>query len=184
MANQGLSQTAGTTVAVNDHPFGDRGQRGGAAPGERDAAAVLGNHGSSGTRRPRQRPRISQHHAGHVNSRDELGEMGESFNVLQDEGEASGLGLDRARENVCAARAELIETTAGFVHLAHHDSLPDLPNRIAFTQYLARSFEEASASGSSFAILCIDLDEFNEANDVFGYAVGDLLLRAVSDRLQ
>jgi diguanylate cyclase (GGDEF)-like protein len=82
----------------------------------------------------------------------------------------------------------LAETTAklkgDLARLAHRDALTDLPNRGAFTEQLEETLEEASASGSTFALLHIDLDEFKEINDVFGPAIGDLLLRAVSYRLQ
>ena len=66
------------------------------------------------------------------NSRDELGEMAESFNVLQEEVRDAALGLDEARENMRTARAELIARHEQIAHLAHHDPLTDLPNRTRF----------------------------------------------------
>jgi diguanylate cyclase (GGDEF)-like protein len=69
-------------------------------------------------------------------------------------------------------------------HMAHHDSLTDLPNRTAFNEYLAATLEKTAASKESFAVLCIDLDRFKEINDVFGHAIGDEMLRQVSGRLQ
>ena len=69
-------------------------------------------------------------------------------------------------------------------HMAHHDALTDLPNRAAFTERLALSFEQAAASGQPFAVLCIDLDRFKEINDVFGHSVGDVVLRQASQRLR
>ena len=119
-----------------------------------------------------------------INSRDELGAMGESFNILQERVREAALSLDDARENMRVARAEVEKTTAGILHLAHFDPLTELPNRNAFTEQLARAFDHATANGSSFAILSIDLDGFKAANDVFGHAVGDLLLRAIAERLR
>jgi diguanylate cyclase (GGDEF)-like protein len=119
-----------------------------------------------------------------IHSRDELGEMGESFNILQDEVKMAALGLDEARDKMHAARAELLARHAEIAHLAHHDPLTDLPNRIALGVRLAETFDQAQASGKSFALLTVDLDHFKEANDVFGHAVGDELLCAISRRLQ
>jgi diguanylate cyclase (GGDEF)-like protein/PAS domain S-box-containing protein len=72
---------------------------------------------------------------------------------------------------------------ARIAHLALHDPLTDLPNRAAFNDHLARTLEGASAGQSGFALLCIDLDHFKEVNDVFGHAVGDLLLGEAARRI-
>jgi diguanylate cyclase (GGDEF)-like protein len=69
-------------------------------------------------------------------------------------------------------------------HLAHHDALTGLPNRIAFNQRLQSMLENAAAAGDGFAVLCLDLDRFKEVNDVFGHAAGDALLREVAERLK
>jgi diguanylate cyclase (GGDEF)-like protein len=119
-----------------------------------------------------------------VNSRDELGEMAESFNLLQDKVKEAAHGLDEARENMHVARTELMARHEEIEHLAHHDPLTGLANRAALATHLARTLEQARASHSSFAVLSIDLDNFKEANDVFGHAVGDDLLCAISRRLQ
>jgi diguanylate cyclase (GGDEF)-like protein/PAS domain S-box-containing protein len=69
-------------------------------------------------------------------------------------------------------------------HLAHHDTLTGLPNRAVFNEQLAMTLARASATGQSFAVLCLDLDRFKEINDVFGHSVGDALLRGVAERLK
>jgi diguanylate cyclase (GGDEF)-like protein/PAS domain S-box-containing protein len=69
-------------------------------------------------------------------------------------------------------------------YMAHHDALTDLPNRAAFAKHLADTLERAARVKESFAILWVDLDRFTEVNDVFGHAVGDALLREVSQRLE
>jgi diguanylate cyclase (GGDEF)-like protein len=69
-------------------------------------------------------------------------------------------------------------------YMAHHDILTDLPNRVAFTERFAAVLDQASVTGESFAVLCVDLDRFKEVNDVFGHSVGDGLLREVSRLLR
>jgi diguanylate cyclase (GGDEF)-like protein len=117
-------------------------------------------------------------------SNDELGEMGRSFNILQDEVKDAALGLAEAREKMHLARVELMDRHEQIAHLAHHDALTDLPNRIALTVRLGEMLEQTKADGTSFAVLAIDLDHFKEANDVFGHTVGDQLLCAIARRLQ
>jgi diguanylate cyclase (GGDEF)-like protein/PAS domain S-box-containing protein len=73
---------------------------------------------------------------------------------------------------------------ARIAHMAHHDSLTDLPNRASFSEHLAAMLEKMESAQDSFAVLCIDLDRFKEINDVFGHAVGDEMLRQVSGRLR
>src|SRR5580700_9833992 len=75
------------------------------------------------------------------------------------------------------------EAEARIEHMAHHDALTDLPNRLAFVEHLDRSIAAAAASGGSFAVLSIDLDRFKEINDTFGHAVGDNLLRTLARQL-
>ncbi len=69
-------------------------------------------------------------------------------------------------------------------YLAYIDSLTDLPNRATFIEYLAETLDKASKSGQQFAVLCLDLDRFKEANDVYGHLIGDGLLREAARRLQ
>ncbi|GEM_PF-1198909 len=68
-------------------------------------------------------------------------------------------------------------------HMAYHDSLTGLPNRIR----LAEHFEELwlpHNAGQTCALLYVDLDKFKQANDTFGHGAGDMLLRNVAGRLQ
>ncbi|HWG06600.1 MAG TPA: EAL domain-containing protein [Beijerinckiaceae bacterium] len=72
------------------------------------------------------------------------------------------------------------QAAARIAHMARHDALTGLANRVLF---LERVEEAARADGACFAILLIDLDEFKAVNDTFGHPVGDALLAAVSARL-
>jgi diguanylate cyclase (GGDEF)-like protein len=65
-------------------------------------------------------------------------------------------------------------------HMAHHDALTDLPNRVLLRERL----EGALKGDAPVAVLWLDLDRFKEVNDTLGHAVGDGLLKAAAERLQ
>jgi len=68
-------------------------------------------------------------------------------------------------------------------HLAHHDALTDLPNRVSFREQLQRELER-TRRGEQLAVLYIDIDEFKSVNDSLGHSAGDELLKAVASRLR
>jgi len=68
--------------------------------------------------------------------------------------------------------------------LAHFDTLTDLPNRATVNDIMDAALQRAATRGEQFAVLSLDLDLFKEANDTYGHAVGDALLREVARRLQ
>lgn len=68
-------------------------------------------------------------------------------------------------------------------HLAHFDHLTGLPNRALLTERAARAIAEQE-HGGSLAVLFLDLDHFKNINDSLGHRIGDILLMAVSQRLQ
>jgi diguanylate cyclase (GGDEF)-like protein len=69
-------------------------------------------------------------------------------------------------------------------YVARHDPLTDLPNRVAFSEHLTRTIEQAAAQRTQFAIVCIDLDHFKEVNEVFGHVVADQLLQELGTQLK
>ena len=67
-------------------------------------------------------------------------------------------------------------------HMARHDALTELPNRVQFLDEVAAS-EAAIARGERAAVLYIDIDHFRAVNDTLGHAVGDAVLKQISARL-
>ncbi|BBE72446.1 putative bifunctional diguanylate cyclase/phosphodiesterase [Oharaeibacter diazotrophicus] len=68
--------------------------------------------------------------------------------------------------------------------LAEHDVLTGLPNRASFQRELERGCEAVCAGTGRFALFCLDLDRFKEANDVFGHLAGDHVLLQTASRLR
>lgn len=68
-------------------------------------------------------------------------------------------------------------------HMAKHDALTDLANRVLFREKMADGLKEV-AQGGTMAVLCLDLDNFKTVNDRLGHAVGDSYLRWVAARLR
>ncbi|NTJ30104.1 EAL domain-containing protein [Agrobacterium rhizogenes] len=69
-------------------------------------------------------------------------------------------------------------------HLAHHDTLTDLPNRAFFDERIRQALQMAEHKGTEAAVFCLDLDRFKAINDVFGHAEGDRILCKVADILR
>lgn len=81
--------------------------------------------------------------------------------------------------DVSMARAMVIEMS----HLAQHDVLTDLPNRLLLNDRLAQAISLARRNQNQVAVLFLDLDGFKHINDSLGHAIGDKLLQSVAARL-
>lgn len=79
---------------------------------------------------------------------------------------------------------DIDENQENLRQLAYHDWLTKLPNRLLFEDRLKQLQAQADRSGSTFALLFIDLDGFKNINDTHGHLVGDLLLRTVAGSLR
>ena len=72
---------------------------------------------------------------------------------------------------------------ARIAHMAHHDALTDLPNRVLLRDQLEAALVRVRRGGC-LAVLYLDLDHFKNTNDTLGHLIGDELLKAVADRLR
>ena len=68
-------------------------------------------------------------------------------------------------------------------HMAHHDSLTGLPNRVLFADRLQHAVDRLTRPDAMIAVLCLDLDRFKEVNDTYGHQAGDDLLQQVVGRV-
>ena len=103
----------------------------------------------------------------------------ENVSVVRDEGGAAGHYVVAFSDISAMRRAE-----AQLNHLAHHDPLTGLPNRVLFNDRLDQTLARAQREEGRCAILFFDLDGFKVINDTLGHSSGDLLLQTLAARLK
>ncbi|HFS82451.1 MAG TPA: EAL domain-containing protein, partial [Epsilonproteobacteria bacterium] len=79
---------------------------------------------------------------------------------------------------------KLKKQKAVFEHLAHHDTLTGLPNRVLFRDRLEHAIDIAKRDSTKLTVLFMDLDHFKEINDSLGHQLGDEVLQITAERLQ
>jgi diguanylate cyclase (GGDEF)-like protein/PAS domain S-box-containing protein len=82
-----------------------------------------------------------------------------------------------------AAEVRLRASEKRLDHLAHHDALTGLPNRLFLQSFLKRAMAEAEATNTSLALFFLDVDRFKYINDSRGHETGDALLKELAKRL-
>ncbi len=105
-----------------------------------------------------------------VGRKDEIGQLARGFNDMQVE--------------IKAYLEELHESRSKLEHLARHDTLTGLPNRLLFFDRLELAVAAARRSGKQLAVFFIDLDRFKEINDDQGHGAGDEVLQVIAQRLK
>ncbi len=102
----------------------------------------------------------------------------DSIALIRDrEGQASGAVI--VFRDVSAARAMALQVT----HLAQHDFLTQLPNRLLLNDRVDQAITLASRHSKRVAVLFLDLDGFKHINDSLGHLIGDKLLQSIAKRL-
>ena len=84
---------------------------------------------------------------------------------------------------VCSDITQVKQAQEKLDHLAHHDPLTALPNRLLFHDRLQHALPRAARDREQLAILFIDLDRFKNVNDTLGHHIGDELLQQVAEQL-
>jgi diguanylate cyclase (GGDEF)-like protein/PAS domain S-box-containing protein len=95
------------------------------------------------------------------------------------DGEGQTVGTVIVFRDVSAARTAALQIT----HLAEHDFLTGLPNRMLLNDRIGQAIASASRRGNKLAILFLDLDGFKHINDSLGHHIGDKLLQSIAERL-
>lgn len=118
-----------------------------------------------------------------------------SKNGLQTDVEITGYPVETGRERMLGYstrditlrskfETRLLEKQQHLDHLAHHDQLTGLPNRLFLAANLPAALEDAQRIGEMLAVLFLDLDRFKHINDSSGHETGDLLLKTVAQRIR
>lgn len=100
-------------------------------------------------------------------------------NTIRDE---AGKPLQYVGISLDISRSDHVETQ--MEHMAHHDALTDLPNRLLLHSRLEHTLERAQRDNRQCAVLFLDLDRFKQVNDSLGHAAGDELLKQAAQRMR
>jgi len=85
---------------------------------------------------------------------------------------------------LAASVAERVKAESRMRHLAEHDALTGLPNRLTARGKIVNAVQRANLGGGRFAVLFTDIDRFKVINDTLGHSAGDELLRQIAARLR
>jgi len=85
--------------------------------------------------------------------------------------------------HVTRVTANMLRSEEKAQHLAGHDTLSGLPNRLRFTEHLSALMARLPSEETGLAVLFVDLDKFKEVNDTYGHAAGDLVIIGCAERM-
>lgn len=112
-----------------------------------------------------------------IKSKDEVGELAQAFNHMSEE-------LARSHAELKASNQKIAEQAEILRELSLRDALTHLHNRRHFDEQAGKLFIHAQRSARPLTIMMGDIDHFKQINDKFSHAVGDKVLRKVSEILQ
>ena len=92
-------------------------------------------------------------------------------------------GDEKLRMSVVRDLRDRHAAQARIHHLAHHDALTGLPNRMSFMERLGHQIDQSRGRSKPLALLFVDLDHFKRVNDSLGHLIGDRLLQTVAARI-
>jgi diguanylate cyclase (GGDEF)-like protein len=92
-------------------------------------------------------------------------------------------GVFRGYRGVARDITARVEAEEKLAHMAHYDTLTDLPSRAVLQDRLKSAMARADRSEKLLAVMFLDLDRFKEINDTLGHAVGDAVLKETAARL-
>ncbi|MCK5648910.1 MAG: diguanylate cyclase [Gammaproteobacteria bacterium] len=81
------------------------------------------------------------------------------------------------------ARQKMLQNQMSLEHVAYHDALTGLPNRLLLLDRMRQSIKKAQRANKYLSVLYIDLDKFKPINDTLGHAAGDDVLKVIARRL-
>lgn len=149
--------------------------------GRRPSVLSSGRHDASFYQRMWEKLHVDGHWQGEIWNRRKNGEIypqWQTITIVRD---------PRGRiANYVAVFADITErksAEAHISHLAYHDPLTSLPNRLLLSDRLDQALRGADRAGKRVGVLVIDLDHFKAINDRFGHSAGDALLQDVARRL-
>jgi len=99
------------------------------------------------------------------------------------DGQGRIVGASAIARDITAQRQAERDWEERMSHLAYHDPLTGLPNRLLFNDRLAQALTTARRHGGKLAVIFADLNNFKSINDTLGHSVGDALLQAIANSL-
>ncbi len=130
-----------------------------------------------------------------VRGKDELAQAARAFNEMSQQLKIAVEEQRRVQREITQLNKDLEQRVQGrtqelarlnkeLEHLALHDSLTSLPNRMLFSDRLEHAIQLGRRESKCFAVVIIDLDRFKEINDSMGHHAGDLVLQETARRLR
>lgn len=118
-----------------------------------------------------------------VDMENEIGDVVRNFNKMMLILKSSQDDLNFMREMLEENEESMRSNYNHMEYLAYHDTLTELPNKLAFYEKVEGVLQASEGSSLRHGLLFIDLDNFKQINDTYGHEYGDNVLRQASDRL-